>query len=281
MGRVEGKVALITGAARGQGRSHARRLAEEGADIAALDIVSGFETVQYPPATDRDLDETAALVRQVGRKVIALRCDVRDQAALDTAVHEVVATFGHIDIVCANAGITTLGRTWEISDAAWDEVIAVNMTGVWRTLRATIPPLIAAERGGSIVITGSLAGGDGIGMPGLAHYVASKHAVVGLMRALANEVAEHNIRVNVVNPTNVGTDMLLHDSVYAAFRPDLSHPTQADTVPAFQSYHLLAIPWIDPIDVSNAVLWLASDEARYVTGVVLPIDAGASVKFPS
>jgi (+)-trans-carveol dehydrogenase len=281
MGRVAGKVALITGAARGQGRSHAVRLAEEGADIVALDVVSAFTTVQYPPATRKQLEETADMVRGLGRKVVARECDVRDQDALDAAVSDAVTTLGGIDVVCANAGITTLGRTWEISDAAWDEVIGVNLTGVWRTIRATLPHMIAAGRGGSIVITGSLAGADGIGMPGLAHYVASKHAVIGLMRALANEVATHNIRVNAVNPTNVATDMLLHESVYAAFRPDLDNPVQADAVAAFQAYHLLAVPWVEPIDVSNAVLWLASDEARYVTGIALPVDAGASVKFPS
>lgn len=279
MGRVEGKVALITGAARGQGRAHAERLAEEGADVVGFDLAAPLETVAYPAATPDDLRETVRAVEARGRRALAHRGDVRDQAALDAAVRDAVEQLGRVDVVCANAGIVSLNRTWEVSDAQWDELIGVNLTGVWRTVRAAVPAMIAAGRGGSIVLTASIAGVQG--MPGLGHYVAAKHGVVGLMRALANELAEHRIRVNCVAPTNVDTPMIRNPNTFGAFRPDLETPTEEDVAPVFSAYHLLDTPWVESRDVSEAVLWLASDESRWTTGAVIPVDAGCAAKFPA
>jgi SDR family mycofactocin-dependent oxidoreductase len=278
MGRVDDKVALITGIARGQGRSHAVRLAREGADILGLDVAGPIGTPHYPPSSEGDLEETISLVEATGRRIIARKGDVRHQKAIDDLVADGLDEFGHIDIVCANAGIVTLGRTWELSDAQWDEMLAINLTGVWRTLKAATPPMIEAGRGGSMILTSSMAGV--MGMPTLSHYAAAKHGVMGLMRSLANELAEYFIRVNAILPTNVATPMILNEGTYANFRPDLDNPTQEDAKVAFASYNMLPIPWIEPEDVSHAVLWLASDEAKFVTGAAIPIDAGTTAKFP-
>jgi SDR family mycofactocin-dependent oxidoreductase len=276
MDRVKGKVALITGAARGQGRSHALRLAEEGADIIAVDLVEPIGSVAYPLASPDDLDETVALVEKLDRRIMARKADVRSQADLDAVVAEGLETFSHIDIVCANAGIASFGSTWELPEQAWQDVIDINLTGVWHTVKAAVPSMIDAGRGGSIVLVSSVAGLKGIA--NIAHYVAAKHGLVGLMRTLANEVAVHRIRVNTVHPTNVATPMVLNDSTFRAFRPDLTDPSEDDILESMTSMQAMPIPWVDPLDVSNAVLWLASDEARYITGVALPIDAGMTIK---
>lgn len=276
MGRVSGKVAFITGGARGQGRSHALRLAEEGADIIVCDLVQQIDSIPYPMSTPEDLAETVRLVEGLDRRIIARQVDVRDQAGLDSLVADSVAEFGHIDIVCANAGIMSMAPTWEITDESWSDMIDVNLTGVWRTLKAVVPSMIAAKRGGSIVITSSTAGIRGFG--NLAHYTAAKHGVVGLMLSLANEVAQHNIRVNTIHPTNVATGMILNDATYKLFAPHLEKPTRADAEPDFLAMNLLPVPWIEAVDISNAILFLASDEARYITGVQLPVDAGQLAK---
>lgn len=273
VGRVEGKVALITGAARGQGRSHAIRLAEEGADIIAVDICEDIATSIIPAATEDQLAVTMKLIEDLNRRIIARKADVRDMTALEAVVDEGISTFGRLDIVSANAGITSYGQAHELSEEQWEAVLGVNVTGVWKTCRAVIPPMIEAGNGGSIILTSSTAGLTGLA--NTAHYTAAKHGVVGLMRTLANELAPHMIRVNSVHPTTVATDMILNESTYRLFRPDLEHPALEDVEPVFKSLNMLPIPWIEPRDVSNAVLWLASDEARYVTGVALPIDAGA------
>jgi SDR family mycofactocin-dependent oxidoreductase len=279
MGRLEGKVALVTGAARGQGRSHALRLAQDGADIIAVDVAGPLATVQhYAHSTMEDLEETARLVEAEDRRITIAQADVRDRGRMDGVVQEGIAEFGHIDIVVANAGITTLGRSWELEQDVWQEMIDINLTGVWNSVAPVIPSMIEAGRGGAIVMTSSLAGT--VGIPGLPHYVAAKHGVVGLMRALANELAEYNIRVNTVNPTNVGTTMILNDAAYAAFRPDLENPTREDALDAFASFNLLKVPYVEPVDISNAIAYLVSDEARYVTGTVFPVDCGAHAKFP-
>lgn len=275
-GRLEGKVAFITGAARGQGRSHAMTLAREGADIIACDLVEQVSSVPYRMSEPTDLDETIKLVKDLGRRIIARKVDVRDQIGLDALVAEGVAEFGRLDIVLGNAGIMSLAPTWEITDEAWDDMIGINLTGVWRTCKATIPAMIAAGNGGSIVLTSSTAGITGFG--NLAHYVAAKHGVVGLMKTMANELAPHFIRVNTVHPTNVSTDMILNEPTYRLFAPEFEHPTREDAEPAFVNMNLLPIPFVDRADISNAILFLCSDDARYITGVQLPVDAGQLAK---
>ena len=278
MGKLEGKVAFITGAARGQGRTHAVRLAQEGADIIAVDLMGPVETVGYPLATQQDMDETVRLVEALDRRIIAGKADVRDSAALEAAVDDGVAQLGRLDIVLANAGIASFAPVDEMTDEMWDDMIDINLTGVFKTVRAAVPHLKAGGRGGAIVLTSSTAGIKGLA--NLAHYVAAKHGVVGLVKTLANELAPHMIRVNSVHPTSVDTMMIHNEQTYAAFRPDKapSDVTRDDVGEAFQSLNALPIHWVEPVDISNAILWLVSDDARYVTGVQLPIDAGSVIK---
>jgi len=278
-GRVEGKVAFITGAARGQGRSHAVRLAEEGADIIAVDIAEDIDSVRrfYHGATEADLAETVKLVEALDRRIVATKADVRDYAALKQALDDGVAELGHVDIVSANAGIFVFGEpAQDVSEQDWRDVIDINLTGVWHTAKAVIPHLIEQGTGGSIVLTSSTAGLKGT--PNVAQYTASKHGVVGLMRTLALELAPHSIRVNSVHPTGVATDMILNEATFRLFLPDTEHPTRQQAAEVFATTNALPVPWVEPRDISNAVLWLASDEARYVTGVTLPVDAGYTIK---
>jgi SDR family mycofactocin-dependent oxidoreductase len=276
-GRVEGKVAFITGAARGQGRSHAIRLAQEGADIIAIDICEDIPGVPYAGATEADLAETVKEVEALDRRIVAAKADVRDYAGLKKALDDGVAQLGRLDIVSANAGIAPSGTpAWEIGEPAWQTVVDINLTGVWHTAKAAIPHLIAGGRGGSIILTSSAAGLQAY--EGIAQYVSAKHGVVGLMRNLAIELAPHFIRVNSIHPTQVDTPMIQNESTWRLFRPDLEHPTKEDFAPGSQALNVLPIPWVDPVDISNAVLFLASDEARYITGVALPVDAGAVIK---
>jgi SDR family mycofactocin-dependent oxidoreductase len=276
-GRVEGKVAFITGAARGQGRSHAVRLAQEGADIIAIDICEDIPGVPYAGATEADLAETVKEVEALDRRIVAAKADVRDYAGLKKALDDGVAQLGRLDIVSANAGIAPSGTpAWEIGEPAWQTVVDINLTGVWHTAKAAIPHLIAGGRGGSIILTSSAAGLQAY--EGIAQYVSAKHGVVGLMRNLAIELAPHFIRVNSIHPTQVDTPMIQNESTWRLFRPDLEHPTKEDFAPGSQALNVLPIPWVDPVDISNAVLFLASDEARYITGVALPVDAGAVIK---
>jgi len=274
MAKLNGKVALITGAARGQGRSHAVRLAEDGADIVAVDIVAPIPTAYYPPAVPADLRLTAKLAEGAadGVRVLTAEADVRDQAALDAVVAWTLAAFGRIDIVVANAGTASHAPTWELSDDQWQNVVDVNLTGVWRTVKACVPSMIERGRGGAIVLTSSLAGLHGYG--NIASYVAAKHGVNGLMRTLANELGPHNIRVNSVCPGLVNTDMMMNDETYAMFRPDVTSPTLEDAREVFAAMQLLPLDWLEPRDVSNAIAFLVSDEARAITGVALPVDGG-------
>jgi SDR family mycofactocin-dependent oxidoreductase len=272
MGRVEGKVALITGAARSQGRSHAVRLAEEGADVIAIDVCRQIDTVPYPLSDSADLEETGAMVESHDRRAILVEADVRDEAAMDAAVAQGLEQFGHIDIVCANAGIWSINPTWELTREQWDDMIGVNLTGVWQTCKSTIPSMIEAGNGGSIIITSS--NGGVRGFENLAHYVAAKHGVVGLTRTLCNELGRHMIRVNNLQPTAVDTNMVHHEGVYKLFFPDDPNPSKEQFSEAFSALNTMPIPYVEPIDISNAVVWLASDEARYVTGISLPVDAG-------
>ena len=274
VGRVEGKVALITGAARGQGRSHAVRLAEEGANIIAVDLCQQIESVPYDLASPAQLEETVGLVEATGQKILATEADVRDFAALKAAVDAGVSAFGRLDIVSANAGICSFGSLDELDERSWQDMIDVNLTGAWHTAKAGIPHL-RATGGGSIILTSSL--GGLVGMQGIGHYVAAKHGLVGLMRTLALELGASGIRVNTVHPTNVDTDMLLNQATFDRFGPDLPQDqrTQANLLDRFVAPHALQIPWVEAVDVSNAVLWLASNESRYVTGATIPIDGGA------
>jgi SDR family mycofactocin-dependent oxidoreductase len=276
MGRLDDKVVFVTGAARGQGRAICTLFAAEGADVVAVDALADIPTVRYAMATGDDLAQTVAEVEKAGRRVIARQADVRDVDALVAVTTEAVDTLGHIDVVCANAGIASFGQTWELSEATWQDVIDINLTGVWHTIKATVPAMIAGGRGGSIVITSSTAGLKG--MANIAHYTAAKHGLVGLMRTLANEVAPHGIRVNTVHPTNVATPMILNDSTFQLFRPDIPNPSQEDMVDAMTALNALPVPWVEPEDIARAALFLASDDARYITGAALPVDAGCVIK---
>ncbi|MTD52921.1 mycofactocin-coupled SDR family oxidoreductase [Amycolatopsis pithecellobii] len=262
MTRLEGKVALISGAARGQGRAHAIRLAKEGADIIAFDVCQPLPTIQYPLATPEDLAVTAREVGKLGRRILTFEADVRDLKALNQIVGTGVRELGRLDIVCANAGTVNYATNgWALDEEAWDESIGINLTGVWKTLKASIPAMIEAGNGGSIIITSSLAGLKG--WPRLASYAAAKHGVVGLMRTLAIELAQYSIRVNTVHPGNTQTPMV--DGIRELFAHESSGANMQN---------LLPVELLEAEDIANAVLWLASDETRYVTGISVPVDAG-------
>ncbi len=262
--RLEGRVALVTGAARGQGRAHAVRLAAEGADVIALDNCRTAETTHYAGATPQDLAETVRLVEEQDRRVVARQADIRDLEEITAVVDEGLAELGRLDVVVANAGICSAAMSWEISVEQWRETIDVNLTGTFLTMKATVPRLIAQGTGGSIIITSSVAGLRGL--PFLAHYAASKHGVVGLARSMANELGQHGIRVNTVHPHGVATGMTV---------PDMQ-PLMAEHAATLGPIFMQSLP--DPIaqpeDIADAVAWLASDESRYVTGVQLPVDLG-------
>ena len=278
MGLLDGKVAFITGAARGQGRSHALALAREGADIIALDIArDAFETVPYALGTEAELDETIAAIEGLGRRALKGIGDVREPEQVQAVVDAGLEAFGGIDIVCANAGIGSFFVSWEITPQQWKEMIDVNLTGVFNTARAVLPSMVERGQGGSLVLTSSTAGL--IGYPNTAHYTAAKHGVIGLMKVLAQELGEHRIRVNAVCPTTVGTPMVVNQTTFDLFAPDVTNPGPADVHDAFSGLNSLPdIPWIEPEDVSAAVVWLCSDHARYITGVAMPVDAGNIVK---
>lgn len=275
MGRLDGKVALITGAARGQGRSHAVTLAAEGADIIAVDICEQIPTHPFSMGTEADLAETVRQVETAGRRIVASKGDVRDEGGLAEIVDAGVAELGRLDIILCNAGIGMFNPAIETTEKQWDDVVDVNLKGAWNAAKVGAKHIIAAGRGGSIVITGSQAAMHG-GRNCLS-YVTSKHGVLGLMRALAMEWGEHNIRVNSVHPTQVDTPMCMNDTVYQLFCPDIENPTQEDFAPRSQAMHTLPVPWIEPADVSKAILFLVSDDARYITGVPLSIDAGCDL----
>jgi (+)-trans-carveol dehydrogenase len=275
-GRVEGKVAFITGAARGQGRSHAIRLAQEGADIIAVDLCAQVDSVPYAMATPDDLAETVREVEALDRRIVASEADVRDLAAVTQAVDAGVAELGRLDIVSANAGISSMAPADTMPEQQWQDMIDTNLTGVWHTVRASVGHIKAGGHGGSIVLTSSAAGL--IAFPNVAHYVSAKHGVVGLMKTLALELAPDMIRVNSLHPTQVDTPMIMNEATYSLFNPAEPHPTRETFAPISQSLNALPIPWVEAVDISNALLFLVSDEGRYITGVPLPIDAGAVIK---
>jgi (+)-trans-carveol dehydrogenase len=276
MGRLDGKVAFITGIARGQGRSHALTLASEGADIIGLDLCQTPASVPYHGATEADLSETIRLVEEAGAKIVAQQADVRDLAQVQAVFDAGIAQFGRVDIVLPNAGICAGGLTWEITPEAWQEMLDINLTGPWHTVRVAIPTMIEQGQGGSVVFTGSV---DALkGSANISSYAAAKHGITGLMRSLANEVGQYGIRVNSINPGHVDTTMLGNEFVWGLFRPDLDKPTKDDVVESFRGTNLLPEPWMQPKDVSNAILYLVSDEGRYVTGTTQLLDTGFLAK---
>lgn len=265
MSGLDDKVVVVTGAAKGTGRAHCERFAEEGADVIALDVADVAE----------DLETTAAHVRGSGRRCVTAVVDVRDSVALGGAVDDAVAELGRLDVVVANAGVHTPGApTWELSEETWTQTMDTNLTGVWHTVKAGVAHMGAS--GGSVVIISSTSGLRGTA--NTAHYTSSKHALVGLARSLANELGPRRIRVNTVHPGAVGTATVLNESTYRRLCPDLPNPTAADAAEVLKARNLLPIGWVEPVDVANAVIFLASDEARYITGTQLVVDAGLTQK---
>ena len=281
MGRVEGKVAFITGAGRGQGRSHAIRLAEEGANIIAVDSCKDLETVNYPMATPEDLEETKNFVEKTGQKIVTAQADVRNEAQLRAALEAGLAEFGKLDIVVAQAGVAAMKGQPPLQ--AWTDGINTNFVGTINAIQVALPHL---TEGASIIATSSAAalmdahnkpnpGGD----PGGMGYMVSKRLIAEYVHYLATEIAVRGMRANVIHPTNCNTNMLQSEPMYQSFRPDLEHPTKADAEPVFYVQQAMKVPWIEPEDISNAVLWLASDESRFVTGMQLRVDAGGYLKW--
>ena len=275
MGRLMNKVALISGVARGQGRSHAQRLAAEGVSIIGFDGLCTYDTVPYKQATQQDLDETVRLIEAAGGTIYACRADVRERGEVEQIITAGVAEVGPIDIVVANAGIGINSRPfWEVSQQEWDDVIGVCLTGVWHTVSAAVPSMIAAGNGGSVIMTSSAAALKAA--PQLSAYIAAKTGVIGMMRSMANDLAPYRIRINCVAPTAVPTDFVLNDRLYQIFSPDSPEPNLEDAKKVMRSMHPLGEPWIETRDISAAVAYLASEEARYITGIVLPVDLGLS-----
>ena len=269
MARLTGKVAFITGAARGQGRAHALTMAREGADIVALDICRNLPYPRYALATQADLNETVEQVQALGCKALGIVADVRSLREMEAAVEQALETFGHIDILVGNAGICDMANTWDITEAWWDMMVDVNLKGCWTAVKCIVPHMIARNRGGRIILTSSVAGLKG--MPGLAHYCAAKWGVVGLAKTLAQEVAPYGITVNTLHPTNVDTPLICGMAEAARIPLD-------EFKAQIGANNLLSVQLVEAQDLANAALWLASDEARYVTGQELKVDAGMMLK---
>jgi SDR family mycofactocin-dependent oxidoreductase len=277
MGKLDGKVAVVTGAGRGQGRAHAVRLAADGADIIAVDICAPIETVPYDLSSADDLQETVALVEKLDRRIVASQADVRDRAALGSAVQDGIAQLGRLDIIVGNAGIWSNAPFVDMSDQMYHDMIDVQLHGNYNLCKVTVRHLVEQGAGGSIILISSTAGMRGF--PNQVHYNVAKHGVIGLMRSLANELAPHFIRVNTVHPSSVNTKMIQNETIWNAFAPGVENPTVDDFGDTFTAMNLLPIPWMEPSDISGAVAWLASDDSRYVTGVTLPVDAGFLAKY--
>lgn len=277
MGMLDEQVAFITGGARGQGRSHALALAREGADIAICDIAAPIDTVPYPLADEGDLAETKRQVEELGRRCVAIKADVRDTEQIEAAVAQTLAQLGRIDIALANAGVCGFGAFTEITDAMWDDMIGTDLSGVFKTLRAVVPHLV--ERGsGRIVATSSM--GGKMGNPNLAHYVAAKWGVIGLVKTLALEVADKGVTVNAICPATVDTEMVHNDALYGLFAPDLENPTKADVEPRYTAMNPVPEPWTPVEEISAAILYLVSPAARMVSGTTLDVCMGASARMP-
>jgi SDR family mycofactocin-dependent oxidoreductase len=281
-GRMEGKVAFITGAARGQGRSHAVRLAQEGADIIAVDICAQIESNPYPLATPEDLAETVRLVESLDRRIVAQKADVRERDQLREALEAGVAALGGVNVVVANAGILPMAMG-DPDPMDFVDAVDVDLIGVMNAVAVALPHLPDAS---SIVVTGSTAGmmpgtTDNPAMgPGSAGYGWAKRILITYVEQIALHLAPRFIRANAIHPTNCNTHLLNNDGLYSVFRPDLEHPTREDALPAFTHFQAMPIPYVEPVDISNMVLFLASDESRYVTGQQIRVDAGSLLKFP-
>lgn len=280
MGKLDGKVAFITGAARGQGRSHAVRFAEEGADIIAVDLCAPIASMNYPNATPEDLDQTVKEVEATGRKIIARKGDVRLREQLKEVIDEGIAAFGHVDVVLANAGICP-GRDDTLC-AGFVDATDVDLIGAMNTVAVSLPHL---KSGASVVVTGSTAGmmkgtTEMMGNTGGVGYSWAKQTVIRYVEVLALQLAPHMIRMNGVHPTNTDTHLLHNVDVYRAFRPDLENPKREDVMDSLPLMQAMPIPYIDPSDVSSLMTFLASDESRYITGMNIRIDAGAMLKTP-
>lgn len=276
MGRVDGKVALVTGAARGQGRAHAVRLAEEGADIIAFDICAPVSGVKYEPATEADLAETVERIESLDRRVHSQVGDVRSLEDVQKVVADGLREFGHIDVLVCNAGVILPALGWEITEEEWATQIDVNLTGCWRVAKAVIPSMIEAGNGGSIIFTSSGCVARGLG--NMAHYSATKSGLDGLCRELAVDLAPHRIRVNTVQPTAVHTALMDNQPMWELFTPgDEETPMEErrqGMLDTLSQYNILDVPWVEPEDVANGVLFLASDESKMVTGSPFLVDAG-------
>jgi SDR family mycofactocin-dependent oxidoreductase len=271
MGKFDGKVVLITGGARGQGRSHALAFAREGADVAFCDIAAQIDTVPYPMSRSADLDETVKLVEELDRRCVGVTADVRDGGQVQAFVERALTELGRVDFLLANAGIFSFSTIAEMEEDKWQQMIDTNLTGVFHAIRAVLPTMI--EQGyGRIVATSSMAGK--LGFANVGHYVAAKWGVIGLVKSTALEVGGNGITVNAVCPTNVDTDMIQNPAAYALFLPDAENPTREDAAPAFQTLNAIPVPWVEPIDISNTMMFLCSDEARYVTGETIAVAAG-------
>jgi (+)-trans-carveol dehydrogenase/(-)-trans-carveol dehydrogenase len=282
--RLTGKVALVTGAARGQGRAEAVRFAEEGASLILVDLPRPIGNLPYSPSTREDLNETVKLCEDADARVHAAAVDTRDLDALAAVARAGAAELGGLDVVVANAGIYSVGRLavpdaitglGVLTEQTWQDMLDVNLTGVYNTVRAAAPIMVDRGQGGVIVLTSSGAGL--VGGPNIGHYVAAKHGVTGLMKSLSHELGPHWIRVNSVHPGQCNTAMIHNETTYRLFRPDLEHPSLEEFREVSQRINTLPVPWVEPIDIANAVVFLASDEARYITGVALPVDAGTLV----
>jgi (+)-trans-carveol dehydrogenase len=281
---LEGKVAFITGIARGQGRSHAVRMAREGADIIGLDRCAPMDSMGYPLGSEAELAETVAMVERLDRRIVAGKVDVRDRDGMQALLKDGVAQLGRLDIVVASAGVSPPAvPMWHMPPEAFDDVITTNLTGVFNTLALSVPHIRAGVKGdgeaggGSVIVISSGAALNGV--PNLSSYVAAKNGVIGLARSLANEVARFQIRVNVIAPGTVNTPMVTQNvQQFRLFRPDLPEPAVADVEEGFRNSMPMGLPWIEPDQISDAVVFLASDSARYITGIILPVDQGTTNK---
>ena len=276
--RFEDKVVMVTGAARGQGRSHALRFAAEGADVIACDWDRSrpIDTAPYPLPEPAELEQTAELVRHAGRRALACPADVRDLEALTAVVAQGMEEFGRIDVLVANAAICTFSPVVDMSAQMWAETIDINLTGVFNACRATVPHIIAGGRGGRVIATASMAGRAG--WENIGHYAAAKWGMIGLIKSLALEVAPYRITANIICPSSVNTTMMNNDASYRLFRPDLAAPTREDALPAFASVNVIPVPYVEPDDISDGVLFLASDDAWTITGATLSIAAGVNAR---
>lgn len=276
MSRFRGKTVVISGAARGQGRSHALRFAAEGANVVAFDVCAQFATVPFAMPGPEDLDETVRLVREQGAEIVATIADVRDARQVEAVFGQAVDAFGRVDVAVANAGIVgDFAPVWEVADEVFRDVVDVNLIGSWHLVKAGIATMLDHGIRGAIVVTGS--GASLKGLPNLAPYVASKHALVGLVRTAAREAAPHGIRVNLVAPGSVSTPMFINDATARLYAPDDDEPGMETLLERSRAVVPMGIPCVQPEDVTEAVLYLASDAARYVTGAVLPVDGGSAI----